>query len=116
MATPITGDPTCNWYSAHEQTLINLMEDEYDSGRIGTNNSFTPKQYNEFSLKLLEQTGRFFTKEQVKQKCQRMKARTTIFQKLISTTRFGWNSETNTVTAEDDVWVTYLRVQHSFLP
>ncbi|KAM7522889.1 hypothetical protein LguiA_012791 [Lonicera macranthoides] len=38
-----------------------------------------------------------------------MKAKTNAFHKLINSTGFGWSSETNTVTADENVWSTYLK-------
>ncbi|KAM7485712.1 hypothetical protein LguiA_001721 [Lonicera macranthoides] len=43
-----------------------------------------------------------------------MKAKTTAFHKLINSTGFGWSSETNTVTANENVWSIYLKATGVF--
>ena len=37
-----------------------------------------------------------------------------VFSKLIQQTGFGWDAETNTVTAEDTIWDAYLAVRDIF--
>ncbi|KAM7461525.1 hypothetical protein LguiA_029646 [Lonicera macranthoides] len=61
-------------------------------------------------------TGRYFDAIQIKANFARMKAKTNAFHKLINTTGFGWCYETNTATAEENVWATYLKVYIIFLP
>lgn len=70
---------------------------------MGTNNTFFSKQFNVFSIKLIEQFGRVYDTSHIKEKFARLKVKITIFHKLINTTRFGWNPETNPVTTEKDV-------------
>jgi hypothetical protein len=37
------------------------------------------------------------------------------FYSLLQNTGFGWNAETNTVTANEEVWRNYLQVWFNFL-
>ncbi|KAM7470696.1 hypothetical protein LguiA_008879 [Lonicera macranthoides] len=76
---------------------------------MGINNTLSAKKVNEISQKLKEQTGRYFDAAQIRAKFARMKAKTNAFHKLINSTGFGWSSETNTITADENVWSTYLK-------
>ena len=112
MTSPVIGESSCYWHSSHEEALINICDEEFDMGRMGSNNTFSTKQFTEFSLKLSVRTGRVYDPSQIKSKWTRMKSKTNTFHKLINTTGFGWNPETNTVTAEESVWDTYLKVRN----
>ncbi|KAM7521595.1 hypothetical protein LguiA_011497 [Lonicera macranthoides] len=105
-----------NWHSFHEEAFILLIEEEFDMGRMGLNTSLSAKQVNEISQKLKERTGRYFDVAQIRAKFARMKAKTIAFHKLINSTGFGWSAETNTVTADENVRSTYLKVNTRFEP
>ncbi|KAM7472820.1 hypothetical protein LguiA_011003 [Lonicera macranthoides] len=109
MSNLIVSKSSCNWHSFHEEAFIQFIEEEFDTGRMGINNTLSTKQVNEISQKLKEQTGRYFDAAQIRAKFGRMKAKTNVLYKLINSTGFGWSSETNTVTADENVWSTYLK-------
>ncbi|KAM7487963.1 hypothetical protein LguiB_025447 [Lonicera macranthoides] len=107
MSTPVVGESSCNWHSYH--VFIQFMEEEFDTGRMGMDNTLSAKQVNEISQKLKEHIERYFDAVQIIAKFARMKAKTNAFHKLINTTGFGWCSKTNTITTEENVWETYLK-------
>ncbi|KAM7515314.1 hypothetical protein LguiA_004897 [Lonicera macranthoides] len=109
MTSNLVSESSCNWHATHEEAFVQLLEEEFDMGRMGMNNTLSAKQVNEMSSKLKERIRRFFDAQQIRAKFNRMKAKTNAFHKLINTTGFGWNPETNTVTAEENVWTTYLK-------
>ncbi|EXB77143.1 hypothetical protein L484_002031 [Morus notabilis] len=59
---------------------------------------------NEIAIKF----GKHFTADQLKAKWNRLRRSTREFKALIETTGFGWDSETNTITAEKEVWDSYV--------
>ncbi|KAM7522890.1 hypothetical protein LguiA_012792 [Lonicera macranthoides] len=60
MSSHIVSEWSCNWHSSQEEAFILLIEEEFDSGRMGLNTSLSAKQVNELSQKLKERTGRYF--------------------------------------------------------
>ncbi|KAM7506948.1 hypothetical protein LguiA_017401 [Lonicera macranthoides] len=110
MTSSIVSKSSCNWHPSHEEAFVQLLEEEFDMGRMGMNNTLSAKQVNEISNKLKERIGRVFNAQQIKAKFNRIKVKTNAFHKLINTTNFGWSTEIDTVTAEENVWTTYLKV------
>jgi len=55
-------------------------------------------------------TNRPYQADQLKAKMHRLRAMYREFYSLKKNTGFGWNAETNTVTASEEVWKNYLKV------
>ncbi|KAM7522484.1 hypothetical protein LguiA_012386 [Lonicera macranthoides] len=95
MSTNIIGESSCNWHSSHKEAFIQLIEEEFDTDRMRTNNTLSAKQVNEISYKLKERIGQTYNVAQIKAKFAIMKAKTSAFH--------SWSSETNTITMKENV-------------
>ncbi|KAJ4839924.1 hypothetical protein Tsubulata_008556, partial [Turnera subulata] len=96
------------WGAIVEKLFIDVLVDHVNKGDM-QNGQFNSKVWTEILNELNMKSGRNYTKNQMKQKFHRLRAKHRIFSNLLQTTGFGWNPITNTVTAEDSVWTAYIQ-------
>ena len=71
---------------------------------------FDKRSWMKIELEMVAKFGKAYKVDKLKQKWHRLKSHTKIFQGLTEATGFGWDTATNTVTADDEVWETYIKV------
>ena len=106
-------DDNTKWPATIEDFYIELIYEESKTGiQTSTLDRKTSmKIANELAIKF----GKHFIADQLKAKWNRLRRSTREFKALIETTGFGWDSETNTVTAEKEVWDSYVAVSFDVL-
>lgn len=97
------------WPEPIIKTYIEIMVDEVTKGNM-QNGVFHPRVWNSMKDKLNSMTNRSFSVKQIKQKFNRLRTKHREFSLLLQHTGFGWDAETNTVTASEEVWQAYIRV------
>ena len=107
MAT--NADESKLWPDSVAKAFIDIMVDEVTKGNM-PNGVFHSRTWNSMTVRLNSMTNRSYKKEQLKAKMHRLRALYREFYLLVQHTGFGWNAETNTVTASEEVWQNYLRV------
>ncbi|KAJ4830427.1 hypothetical protein Tsubulata_032913, partial [Turnera subulata] len=106
MVTELQEDAV--WGAAVEKLYIDILVDHVNKGDM-IGGQFSTKVWQEILEELNVKSARNYTKKQVKQKYNRLRAKHRIFSNLLQTTGFGWDPVTNTVIAEDSVWRGYIQ-------
>ena len=88
------------WGPTIEKIYIDILVDEVNKGNQ-RNGLFQPKVWKVILNEVNQRCGQNFSVKQIKQKFHRLRMKHRIFSELIQQTGFGWDAETNTVTAED---------------
>jgi len=97
------------WSDFVTKVFIDIMVDEVTKGNM-PNGVFHTRTWSSMMYKLNSITKRTLQAYQLKAKMHRLRAMYREFYSLKQNTGFGWNSETNTVTATEEVWKNYLKV------
>ena len=113
MASQSIEDNEAVWGPTIEKIYIDILVDEVNKGNQ-RNGLFQPKVWKVILNEVNQRCGRNFSVKQIKQKFHRLRMKHRIFSELIQQTGFGWDAETNTVTAEDAVWDAYLAVWDTY--
>uniref|UniRef100_A0A1S2Z176 L10-interacting MYB domain-containing protein-like n=2 Tax=Cicer arietinum TaxID=3827 RepID=A0A1S2Z176_CICAR len=96
------------WPDFVTKAFIDIMVDEVTKGNM-PNGVFHARTWNSMTTRLNSITNRSFKMDQLKAKMHRLRAMYREFYSLLQNTGFGWNAETNTVTASEEVWRNYLQ-------
>ncbi|KAF7822204.1 L10-interacting MYB domain-containing protein [Senna tora] len=110
MATSGTKDEaqeTTPWPKLVVKCYIDIMVEEVNKGNM-TNGVFTPKVWKNILEKINSKCRHAFTLKQIEQKFKRLWIQDRDFSQLLQHNGFGWNAETNTITADDEVWSRYI--------
>ncbi|PON71622.1 Myb/SANT-like domain containing protein [Trema orientale] len=108
MANEITElDNACLWGPTMKKSLIDIIVDEVNTENM-TNGQFSSNTWSKILEKLQSKNKHMFSMKQVKQKYNRLRTKYHEFAKLLKQTSFGWDRETNTVTAIEEIWQNYL--------
>ncbi|POO00740.1 Myb/SANT-like domain containing protein, partial [Trema orientale] len=111
MANEVTElDDACLWGPTVEKILIDIMVDQVNTGNM-RNGQFSSNTWSKILEKLQSKSQRMFSMKQVKQKYNRLRTKYREFTELLKQTGFGWDRETNTVTATEEIWQNYIRVR-----
>lgn len=97
------------WPKLVVKEFIDVMVDEVTNGNM-PNGVFHTRTWTSMTAKLNFKTKLSYKKDQLKAKMHRLRALYREFSALLNHTGFGWNPETNTVTASEEVWKDYIRV------
>ena len=97
-----------HWPDAALAKFIDLCHEEVQR-RMGPA-QFDKRSWMKIELEMVGKFGNAYKVDKLKQKWHRLKSHTKIFQGLTEATGFGWDTDTNTVTADDEVWETYIQV------
>lgn len=97
------------WPDLLTKAFIDIMVDEVTKGNM-PNGVFHSRTWTSMTARLNAATNRSFSVKQLKQKMHRLRAMHREFSLLLQHTGFGWDAETNTVTASEEVWQNYIRV------
>jgi hypothetical protein len=114
MTTSVDISDAKLWPDNVIKAFIDIMVDEVTKGNM-PNGVFHVRTWNSMTTRLNSVTNRSFTARQLKAKMHRLRAMYREFYSLLQNTGFGWNAETNTVTANEEVWRNYLQVWFNFL-
>ncbi|KAL6565400.1 hypothetical protein OROGR_002351 [Orobanche gracilis] len=109
MASNVDSVDSKLWPELVIKEFIDIMVEEVNGGNM-LNGVFNNKVWTTMTTKLNIKTNRSYNKEQLKAKMNRLRALFRAFSALLQHTGFGWDSETNTVTASDEVSKIYIRV------
>ncbi|KAL6494699.1 hypothetical protein OROGR_031499 [Orobanche gracilis] len=109
MASNVDSVDSKLWPELVIKEFIDIMVEEVNGGNM-LNGVFNNKVWTTMTTKLNIKTNRSYNKEQLKAKMNRLRALFRAFSALLQHTGFGWDSETNTVSASDEVWKSYIRV------
>ncbi|CAL5183411.1 unnamed protein product [Lathyrus oleraceus] len=109
MATNVDISDSKLWPDFVTKAFIDIMVDEVTKGNM-PNGVFHNRIWTSMTTKLSSITNRSFKAGQLKAKMHRLRAMYREFYSLLQNTGFGWNAETNTVTASEEVWRNYLKV------
>lgn len=93
--------------------FIDIMIEEVIQGNMN-NGVFSLKVWKTMLEKLNGKSGRSFNLIQIKQKINNLRAKHREFSLLLQHTGFSWDVETNTVTADEEVWKSYISVYNYF--
>ncbi|KAL6541518.1 hypothetical protein OROGR_011004 [Orobanche gracilis] len=97
------------WPKLVVKEFIDIMVDEVTNGNM-PNGVFNTRTWTSMTTKLNFKAKSSYKKEQLKAKMHRLRALYREFSALVNHTGFGWDPETNTVTASEEVWKDYIRV------
>ncbi|XP_062085640.1 L10-interacting MYB domain-containing protein-like [Humulus lupulus] len=112
MAIEITDvDDACLWGPTVEKIFIDNLVDEVNKGNMASG-QFGSKTWAKI-LELQIKSKRKYLIKQIKQKFNRLRTKYREFAELLKQTRFGWDHETNTVVASEEIWQNYLRFHRS---
>lgn len=109
MATNVDISDSKLWPDFVTKAFIDIMVDEVTKGNM-PNGVFHNRTWTSMTTKLSSITNRSFKAGQLKAKMHRLRAMYREFYSLLQNTGFGWNAETNTVTASEEVWRNYIKV------
>ncbi|CAL5213456.1 unnamed protein product [Lathyrus oleraceus] len=109
MATNVDISDSKLWPDFVTKAFIDIMVDEVTKGNM-PNDVFHKRTWTSMTTKLSSMTNRSFKIVQLKAKMHRLRAMYREFYSLLQNIGFGWNTETNTVTASEEVWRNYLKV------
>jgi len=101
-------DDGAHWPEEALAKFIDLCHEQVQ-GHMGPT-QFDKRCWMKIELEMVANFGKAYKLEKLKQKWHRLKSHTKIFQGLTEATGFGWDTDTNTVTAEDEVWEAYIKV------
>ncbi|KAI5427050.1 hypothetical protein KIW84_032470 [Lathyrus oleraceus] len=109
MATNVDISDSKLWSDFVTKAFIDIMVDEVTKGNM-PNGVFHNRTWTSMTTKLNSITNQSFKARQLNAKMHRLWAMYHEFYSLLQNTRFGWDTETNTVTASEEVWINYLKV------
>ncbi|KAL2933926.1 L10-interacting MYB domain-containing protein [Bienertia sinuspersici] len=91
------------WTEAIESYFIGLIEDEVKKGNRPTT-TLTKPAWKFIKQKLKEKSGKDYSQDQVKNKCNQLRAKWKEYSKIKEEIGIGYNAVTHQLTAEDVVW------------
>ncbi|KAI8531228.1 hypothetical protein RHMOL_Rhmol11G0120900 [Rhododendron molle] len=101
--------PTSSANSVIGENSIPLVQTE-EATNSKKSRQFNDIQWHEILKELGVRTGRIgYTLPKIREKFSRIKKEYKSFKHMLDTTGFGWDETSQTVTATDDVWLTYLQ-------
>ncbi|CAI8586544.1 unnamed protein product [Vicia faba] len=109
MATNVDISDSKLWPDFVTKAFIDIMVDEVTKENM-PNGVFHNRIWTSMTTRLSCTTNRSFKIGQLKAKMHRLRNMYREFYSLLQNTGFGWNPETNTVTASEEVWRNYLKV------
>ncbi|XP_058740553.1 uncharacterized protein LOC131612821 isoform X2 [Vicia villosa] len=109
MTTNVDISDSKLWPDFVTKAFIDIMVDEVTKGNM-PNGVFHNRTWTSMTTRLSCTTNRSFKAGQLKAKMHRLRSMYREFYSLLQNTGFGWNAETNTVTASEEVWRNYLKV------
>ena len=93
------------WTASIDTKLINMLRDEVRKNQTtDRTTSWTIRHWNHYANQLHNMYGFGYTRKQVRQKYQRLKADYQTFKRLQSLTGLGWDPIVGTVVAPDEFW------------
>jgi hypothetical protein len=101
MATNVDINETKLWPDFVTKVFIDIMVDEVTKGNM-PNGVFHTRTWSSMMYKLSTITNRPYQPDQLKAKMHRLRAMYREFYSLKHNTGFGWNAETNDVTATEE--------------
>lgn len=111
-------DDKAEWSSKNEGKFIRILHEHVKKGDMQTS-TFKKKIWNDISDELFAETTKRYIVPQLKSKFNRLRKKHREFSDLIEHIRFGWDPIAKTVTASEEVWATYIKVNlvltHCFL-
>ncbi|GAU12508.1 hypothetical protein TSUD_377590 [Trifolium subterraneum] len=108
MTTNVDNIDSTLWPDLVTKAFIDIMVDEITKGNM-PNGMFHTGTWTSMTTRLNSITNCSYKKEQLQEKMHRLRAMFHEFYSLLENTGFGWNEETNTVTASEEVWQNYLK-------
>ncbi|XP_059648899.1 L10-interacting MYB domain-containing protein-like [Cornus florida] len=97
------------WSTQLERCFVDIMVEEVNKGNMPSG-IFTSKCWKKIAEEFKNKTNHAYNVKQLKAKFNRLRTKHCEFSTLLNeTTGFGWDAETNTVTADEETWQTYLR-------
>ncbi|MCH89116.1 F-box family protein, partial [Trifolium medium] len=108
MTTNVDNSDSTLWPDLVTKAFIDIMVDEVTKGNM-PNGVFHQETWTSMTTRLNSITNCSYTKEQLQEKMHRLRAMFHEFDSLLENTGFGWNEETNTVTASEEAWQNYLK-------
>ncbi|XP_048336047.2 L10-interacting MYB domain-containing protein-like [Ziziphus jujuba] len=103
------GDDSTLWSATNEKIYIDVMVDLINKGGM-KDGQFSSKEWTNMLEALNNKSKRNYNMKQIKQKFNRLRSKHREFSELLQQTGFGWDAETNTVNATDEMWQNYIRV------
>lgn len=100
-------DDKAYWPKPVEDHFIHLLYEEAKKG-LQTNN-LDKTEWASIEKQLFDKFGKRYNRDKLRQKYNRLRKIHREFTKLISHTGMGWDPNTNTVQASDEVWASYLK-------
>ncbi|XP_042492555.1 uncharacterized protein At2g29880-like [Macadamia integrifolia] len=97
-----------NWTQAETYEFVKLMIDNVKKGNK-TNSTFSKNGWTNIKERLESVVSRTFTREQLRNKMNKMRTDYRNFKKLLETAGFKWNPITKTATTDDTVWANALQ-------
>jgi hypothetical protein len=113
VTTNVDNSDSTFWPDIVTKTFIDIMVDEVTKGNM-SNGVFHTRTWTSMTNRLNSITNFSYEEEQLKAKMHHLRAMFHEFYSLLQNVGFVWNSETNTVTASEEVWKNYLKVWFSF--
>jgi len=113
MTTNVDNSDSTLWPDLVTKAFIEIMVDEVTKGNM-QNGVFHTGTWTSMTAKLNSTTNCSYNKEQLKAQMHRLRAMFHEFYSLLQNTEFGWNAETNIVTASEEIWQNYLKVYGLF--
>ncbi|XP_060675051.1 uncharacterized protein LOC125422919 [Ziziphus jujuba] len=104
-----SGDDSTLWGATNEKIYIDVMVDLINKGGM-KDGQFSSKEWTNMLEALNNKSKRNYNMKQIKQKFNRLRSKHREFSELLQQTGFGWDVETNTVNATDEMWQNYIRV------
>jgi hypothetical protein len=97
------------WNDRMDKILIDIFLEEYGFGS-NANNSWKPEVYTRVCREIQKQLGQMVTSSNVKARIKTLKSNYKAAKEVISQSGFGWDPQTNMVTADALTWKEYLEV------
>ncbi|XP_039684555.1 L10-interacting MYB domain-containing protein [Medicago truncatula] len=108
VTTNVDSSDSMFWPDIVTKTFIDIMVDEVTKGNM-SNGVFHTRTWTSMTNRLNSITNCSYEEEQLKAKMHCLRAMFHEFYSLLQNVGFVWNSETNTVTASEEVWKNYLK-------
>ena len=102
-------DDKAEWSTKNEGKFIRILHEHVKKGDMQTS-TFKKKIWLEISDELFAETTKRYGVPQLKSKFNRLRKKHREFSDLIDHTGFGWDPIANTITASEEVWATYIKV------
>lgn len=98
-----------NWNDVHKHNLISLVSDQNDIGNVVGGNP-TPLAWNTITLSFNQKLGVSRSKQQLKDGWKNLKRDFRRYHNLANKSGWGWNYNTNTPEATDEIWDEIIKV------